>query len=133
MYYFAYGVDLNKKQMLASAPESKPRFIATLPNYKLTFSGYSRKWRGGCITIALSRGDKVIGGIYEVSEKDLRRLDKFEDCPGKYDRINIGVFDEDGNHIEAVTHIRAGRLEETPPSKDYLAIIQQGYKDWRIF
>ena len=119
--------------MRERAPDSKPMFVATLPNYKLVFAGWSRRWRGGYATIMLSRGDKVLGAIYEVSEKDMRRLDKYEGCPGNYNRINVTVFDEDHNPVEAVTYIKAGRLEETPPSKEYLAVIQQGYRDWELF
>lgn len=133
MYYFAYASNLSKKQMLERAPDSKPMFIATLPNYKLVFAGWSRQWRGGYATIQLSRGDKVMGAVYEISEKDLRRLDKYEGHPGNYNRIKVAVFDEDGNSVEAVTYIKAGQLEETQPSKDYLAIIQQGYRDWGLF
>ena len=133
MYYFAYASNLNKKQMRERVPESKPMFVATLPNYKLVFTGWSRRWRGGYATIMLSRDDKVLGAIYEVSEKDLRRLDSYEDCPRSYNRINVTVFDEDGNAVRTVTYIRAGRLEETQPSKEYLAAIQQGYRDWELF
>ena len=81
----------------------------------------------------LSRGDKVLGALYEVSERDLRRLDSYEGCPGNYNRMNVTVFDEDGNPVGAVTYIKAGRIEETQPSKEYLAVIQQGYRDWGIF
>ena len=133
MYYFAYASNLNKKQMRERAPESKPMFVATLPNYKLVFAGWSRRWRGGSATIMLSRDDKVLGALYEVSEKDLRRLDSYEDCPRSYNRINVTVFDEDGNAVRTVTYIKAGRLEETQPSKEYLAVIQQGYRDWELF
>jgi len=133
MYYFAYASNLNKKQMRERAVESKPMFTATLPNYRLVFSGWSRQWRGGSATIIHSRGDKVLGAIYEVSEKDLRHLDSHEDCPRSYGRIDVTVFDEDGNAVEAVTYIKAGRLEETKPSKEYLAVIQQGYRDWGLF
>ncbi len=133
MYYFAYASNLNKKQMQERVPDSKPMFVATLPNYKLVFAGWSRQWRGGYATIALSRDDKVIGAIYELSERDLRRLDSYEGCPGNYKRINVTVFDEDGNAVEAVTYIKAGQLDETQPSKEYLAVIQQGYRDWEIF
>ena len=133
MYYFAYASNLNRKQMLERCPESKPMFLATLPNYKLVFAGWSRKWRGGVATIKPFRGEKVLGAIYEVTETDLRRLDKYEGYPDNYNRPNVAVFDEDGNRLEAVTYIKAGQLEETEPSREYLAVIQQGYKDWRMF
>ena len=132
MYYFAYGSNLNKKQMLERCPDSKPLFIATLPNYKLVFSGWSRKWRGGVATIKLLRGERVSGAIYEVSDRDLRRLDTYEGYPNSYNRINVTVFDEDGKRVEAVTYVKVGQLEETKPSKEYLAIIQRGYTNWGI-
>ena len=132
MYYFAYGSNLNRKQMLERCPESKPIFSATLPNYRLVFAGWSRKLRGGVATIKLERGAKVSGGVYEVTEKDLRRLDSYEGYPCSYDRKKVTVFNEDGEAVEAVTYMKAGQLEEKPPSKEYLSSIQQGYRDWRL-
>ena len=132
MYYFAYGTNLNQRQMLERCPDSKPKFIATLPNYKLVFVGWSRQWRGGVATIKHFRGDKVPGAIYEISDRDLRRLDSYEGYPGSYNRLNVTVFDEDGEAVKAVTYIKAGQLEEAQPSREYLSVIQQGYRDWEI-
>lgn len=132
MYYFAYGSNLNRKQMMERCPDSKPMFVATLHNYKFVFAGWSRQWRGGVASIKPFRGEKVLGAIYEVSEGGLRQLDSYEGYPGKYNRLKVTVFDEDGNPVEAVTYIKAGQLEETQPAKEYLSLIQQGYRDWRI-
>jgi len=132
MYYFAYGSNLNKKQMLERCPDSKPMFIVTLHNYKLVFVGWSRQWRGGVASIKPFRGERVLGAIYEVSDRDLRRLDSYEGYPGNYTRFNITVFNEDGEPIKAITYIKSGQLEETQPSKEYLSLIQQGCRDWRI-
>ncbi len=132
MYYFAYGANLNRKQMLERCPDSKPVFIATLRNYKLVFVGWSRQWRGGVASIQPFRGEMVLGAIYEVSDRDLRRLDSYEGLPGSSNRLNITVFDEDGEPIEAITYIKAVQSEETQPSREYLAVIQQGYKDWGL-
>ena len=129
MYYFAYGSNLNRKQMLERCPDNKPRFVATLPNYKLVFVGWSRKWRGGVATIKRFRGEKVPGAVYEISEQCLRQLDRHEEG---YDRLNVTVFDEDGEPIEAITYIKSGQSEEALPSREYLAVIQQGYRDWEI-
>ena len=129
MYYFAYASNLSKKQMLARCPDSQPRFVAVLPNYKIVFTGWSRNWRGGVATIKSYRGEKVRGAIYEVSDACLRQLDKHE---AGYSRMNVTVFDEDNQPIAAVTYIKSGQLEETLPSKEYGEIIRQGYRDWRI-
>jgi len=132
MYYFAYGTNLNQRQMLERCPDSQPKFVATLPNYKLVFVGWSRQWRGGVASIRPFRGEKVLGAIYEVSDRDLRRLDSYEGYPRSYNRLNITVFDEGGEPIKAITYIKSGQSEEAQPSKEYLAPIQQGYRDWEI-
>jgi gamma-glutamylcyclotransferase (GGCT)/AIG2-like uncharacterized protein YtfP len=129
MLYFAYASNLNKKQMRERCPDSKPKVTATLPNYKLVFLGWSREWRGGKASIRPFRGEKVLGAIYDVSEQCLRQLDKYE---SSYDRLKVTVFTETGGAIPAVTYIKTGQVEETKPSPEYLAIIQQGYRDWGI-
>jgi gamma-glutamylcyclotransferase len=129
VYYFAYASNLSKKQMQERCPDSQPKFIATLPNYQLVFAGWSRNWRGGVASIKPFRGEKVWGAIYEVTEACLRQLDRHQ---AGYQRLNVTVFDEDNEPHRAVTYIKSGRLEESLPSKEYLAIIRQGYQDWRI-
>jgi gamma-glutamylcyclotransferase len=132
MYYFAYASNLNQKQMRERCLDSKPKFVATLPNYKLVFAGWSRRWRGGTASIKLCRGERVSGAVYEVSERCLSRLDRYEGCPGDYSRLKVTVFDENGTPVEAVAYIKSGQLEETPPTEEYVAVIQQGYRDWGI-
>ncbi len=132
MYYFAYGSNLNKKQMLEHCPDSKPKFIATLHNYKLIFAGWSRKWRGGVASIKSFRGERVPGAIYEISDACLRRLDKYEGYPNDYNRLNVTVINEDGDAVEALTYIKLRQSEEMPPSEEYLAVLRQGYQDWGI-
>jgi gamma-glutamylcyclotransferase (GGCT)/AIG2-like uncharacterized protein YtfP len=127
--YFAYGSNLNKKQMRERCPDSQPKFIATLPNYKRVFTGWSRTWHGGTATIKPFRGEKVHGAIYEVNEVCLRQLDKYETG---YIRFNITVFDEDNQPHQALTYIKSGQLEDSLPSKEYAAVIKQGYRDWGI-
>jgi len=128
--YFAYGTDLNKKQMQEKCPGSKPLFTAVLPGYKLVFTGWTRKWRGATAGIKRWQGERVRGALYEVSEECLRRLDKLETG---YGRLEVTVFDEDSQPVEAVTYISSGRMADGKPSPEYLAVIQQGYRDWRLF
>ncbi|MDO8578456.1 MAG: gamma-glutamylcyclotransferase family protein [Dehalococcoidales bacterium] len=133
MYYFAYGTDLNRKLIKERCPDSVPKYTAKLPNYKVVFTGWLRKWRGGTATIKFSQHDKVRGGVYEISEKDLSRLDSLEGYPNNSNRLNITVFTLDDEAVQAITYSKTGREEESKPSPEYLAIIQQGYRDWRLF
>jgi len=128
--YFAYGSNLSKKQMQARCPASKAVFTAVLPNYKLVFNGWSRQWRGGTASLRPLRGERVRGAIYEVTEDCLRRLDKFE---AGYERLKVIVFNTDDEPVEAITYVRSGQVEDAKPSPDYVSIIQQGYRDWRLF
>lgn len=132
MYYFAYGSNLSRKQMSARCPDSEPRFIATLPNHRLIFTGWSRQWRGGVASIKPLQGEKVVGAVYEVSERDLRLLDKFEGYPANYDRVTKRVITESDQWLEVVTYVKRQQSEETESSRDYLTLIQQGYRDWGI-
>ena len=132
MYYFAYGPNLSKKEMLEHCPGGKPAFIATLPNYKLIFVGWSRQWRGGLASIRSFKGERAPGAVYEISERDLGRLDNYEGYPRGANRLNVTVYNEDGEPIQAITYIKTGQSEEAKPSSEYLSLIQQGYRDWGI-
>jgi len=132
MYYFAYGSNLNRKQMLERCPDAQPKFTASLPNYKLIFTGWSRRWHGGVASIKPSKGEKVIGSVYEISNKCLAALDKHEGYPTVYQRMNIFVFTDLGDPVEAITYTKLEQSLETPPAPEYLASIQEGYKDWGI-
>lgn len=130
MFYFAYASNLSRQQMQERCPGAKSMFPATLHHYQLAFTGWSRNWHGATATIRPFRGEKVLGGIYDVSEECLRQLDKCEG-PG-YRRLKVIVNNEDGKPVEAVTYIKSERAEEGKPSPEYLAVIQQGYRDWRL-
>ena len=129
MFYFAYASNLSRKQMQERCTDSQPKFTATLPNYKLAFSGWSRTWHGGTASLKPFRGEKVHGAIYEVSDACLRQLDKYETG---YARMNVTVFDEDNQPHQAITYVKTGQLQDALPSKEYAAVIKQGYRDWRI-
>ena len=132
MYFFAYASNLSHRQMSERCPDAKPKFTATLPNFKLIFTGWSRKWHGGVASIKPLRGEKVAGAVYEISERDLRLLDKHEGYPNIYNRREVVVFPEEGEAVKAVAYIKVEQSEETKPSPEYVATIQQGYKDWGI-
>jgi gamma-glutamylcyclotransferase len=131
MYYFAYASNLNRKQMAERCPDSKPIVAATLHHYKLVFTGWSREWRGSVASIRPIRGEKVRGAIYQVTEECLKRLDRAKGSD--YRRLNVIVNNEDNEPMEAVTYINQKVTPESKPSPQYLAVIQQGYKDWRLF
>jgi gamma-glutamylcyclotransferase len=130
MYYFAYASNLNRKQMQERCPGARPLFPATLHHYELAFTGWSRLQKGATATIRLLRGGRVLGGVYEVSEECLRRLDAKEGSD--YRRLKVIVNNEDGGAFEAITYIKTANEKADKPSPEYLAVIQQGYRDWQL-
>jgi len=118
MYYFAYASNLSRKQMSERCPDAQPKFVATQPNHKLIFAGRSRKWNGGVASIKACKGEKVIGAIYEISERCLSSLNKCEGYPTTYNRKNIVVFAELGDPVEAITYVK---VEDVQDWKDIIA------------
>jgi len=116
--------------MSERCPNSKPKFVATLPKHKLIFAGWVNRWHGGTASIKPTQGEKVIGAVYEVSWSDMAKLDKYEEP--RYRRKPVIVFTKFVGPVEAVTYMMREQSEETEPSEEYLAVIQQGYKDWGI-
>ncbi len=130
MYYFAYASNLSRKQMAERAPGAKARFSAVLPNYKLIFSGWSRSWRGAVASIQQSRGDRVLGGVYELNDQEIEKLGRYEG--DEYGTARVTVFPDTGAAVEAVTFVRKMQKDEGKPSPEYLAVIKQGYADWGL-
>lgn len=131
MNYFAYGANLSKARMARLCPNAKARFSATLPNYKLQFTVSSRT-EGGTATLVLTHRERVPGAVYEIDAACLRTLDKYEQGPRDYNRVNVIVFNDFGDAVEAVTYMKTRRLPEGQPAADYIRHIQQGYRDWGL-
>ncbi len=132
MYYFAYAADMDRKLVENQCPGCKARFSATLPNYKLIFSGWSKPWNGAMASIKTFRGDRVSGAVYEVTDAHIRKLDIMYNYPSLYDRIKVLVWDDAGKSTEAFTYIKKQQGDEAKPSRELMARIQQGYRDWDI-
>jgi gamma-glutamylcyclotransferase len=132
MDFFAYGTTLNKAQMRKICPGAKPKFQAVLPNYRLTFSGWSRDLKSSTVNIIPFRGERVMGGVWEISETDLQKLDRFEDYPTNYDHVNVLVLNDLEEATKAMAYIKRRQSDFAKPAAEYLAIIRQGYRDWGI-
>ncbi len=132
MYYFAYATDLNRRQLAKICPDSRPLFKAVLPNFKLIFTGWSRKTRGGTASVKPYQGEKVPGAVYELSDLDLRKLDREMVSPAERTRVTALVIGDDGDSARATFYVNRQQSEETEPSRDYLTEIHLCYRDWDI-
>ena len=80
-YYIAYGSNLNVRQMMMRCPDSRMIGTATIPDYRLMFKGSKT---GSYLTIEEAPGYKVPVGVWEVSERDEKSLDRYEGYPSFY-------------------------------------------------
>ncbi|KTB47594.1 gamma-glutamylcyclotransferase family protein [Dehalogenimonas alkenigignens] len=132
MLFFAYGAALSRRYMAERCPGCKPKVSAALPHYQLSFTGWSRVFRGGTASLKPLRGSQVKGGIYEVPEAWLKKLDAAEGFPAQNAKINLVVNTETGESISCFTYVPAHQTAESKPAPEYLAILQQGYRDWGL-
>ena len=82
MLYFAFGSNLNQKQMKRRCRDSKYIGCYSLKNYKLVFRNYFLG--GGVADVEKKKNSSVLGAIYKISKKDEIELDIYEDFPKTY-------------------------------------------------
>ncbi|MBI5046636.1 gamma-glutamylcyclotransferase [Candidatus Micrarchaeota archaeon] len=137
-FYFAYGSNLNKKQMLVrmqfsccEIPAGTAKLLgsATLPNYKLDFSTPDAHKKGaGYANIHRFKGQAVHGAIYEVDRVGFARLDVYECVPKLYKRTKVNVVLSTGVIVRAFVYIGNKKLTkpDLKPTKRYLKRILLG-------
>ena len=119
-FYFAYGSNINEKQMrfrmrprveygISKSGTCKLIGAAILPNYELVFDVPDDHVDGaGYANIQRSKGSFVCGAIYEVDATALRLLDIYECVPVLYKRGKIKA-----TLIKATTSIIDGIITGT--------------------
>lgn len=90
-YYFAYSIYMDIEQMRLVCPDSKTVGAGKLYGYRLDFTRYSTLRESTVADIIESGNDEVFGIIYELSEKDLERLNDFEVARKFYNKIYVDI------------------------------------------
>ncbi|RZF43900.1 hypothetical protein LSTR_LSTR007236 [Laodelphax striatellus] len=76
--YFAYGSNLLQQRIHVANPTAIFRTIAKLQDYRLDFGPlYSNRWQGCAATIVPHEKSHVWGVLYEIDNKDLPNLDRY--------------------------------------------------------
>ncbi len=122
MLYFAFGSNLNQKQMKRRCKDSKYIGCYSLKNYKLVFRNYFLG--GGVADIQKDKNSTVLGAIYKISKKDEKELDVYEDYPKTYIKKYFKMLGK-----KVMFYYMPKKTMHVPPSKRYLNLIIQGYKD----
>jgi gamma-glutamylcyclotransferase (GGCT)/AIG2-like uncharacterized protein YtfP len=126
---FAYGSNMNRRQMSLRCPGAQVVSVARLPDHRLVFAGRSPRWGGGGVaTIKPARRSTVMGVVWLLSGADLERLDGFEGYPYVYDRTPVLVDrDGGGKSLWCLTYVKNADEVKVPPTPEYLRTILDGY------
>ena len=76
LLYFAYGSNMNQDQMRDRCPDSKLLGKAVLADHQIAFTRFSSTWDSAVADILVSPGYSVWDLLYEISQKDLEKLDR---------------------------------------------------------
>ena len=125
MYYFAYGSNMNHRQMEERCPGARFLKCAYLEDFRFVYDGYHEKRRGAVANVIKAPGGKVWGALFEMDEKHLAALDRYEGYPSQYGRAELPVKDDDGIVSPATVYLRHGLVVGTP-SDDYRGIVLRG-------
>ncbi len=128
IWYFAYGSNLNKKQVIERINDYKKSKPAILKDYKLTFNIYSDARNGGVADIIKSENDKVYGAIYLIPKKDYEKVEKTGLMSGRYKKKEVNVLVNE-EIISAKTFEVVNKNDFIKPSESYLNTIIEGLKD----
>ncbi len=137
--YFAYGSNLDSKQMKERCPSARAKGVAKRPGHRLAFtrrSGYRR-----CAVADAVPGPEceVWGAVYEITPEDLAALDGCESyAPGRKgnacERRQCEVWLEgDPQHpVTAEVYFANPTPDPGLPSLEYRQQILDGARDWRL-
>lgn len=124
-YYFAYGSNLNIRQMIHRCPKAKPVCRYTLEGFRLVFRGVA--------DVVEDENSVVHGALWRITDECERSLNKYEG----YRVSQLGLYvkrhlvDGDKRIMFYVMNPYRG-LKINPPSPTYYGTIMEGYDDFRI-
>jgi gamma-glutamylcyclotransferase (GGCT)/AIG2-like uncharacterized protein YtfP len=129
MLYFAYGSNLNIRQMQSRCPAAEPLGKLVLPNTRLVFRGVA--------DVIAEKGIECQGGIWRITDECERALDRYEgfdperpDC-GMYTKeyVTVDGLPDGETEIMLYTMNSSGIF---PPSVGYYKCIEEGYWDFDL-
>jgi gamma-glutamylcyclotransferase len=131
VYYFAYGSNLNWRQMQRRCPSSRFICVARLPDYRFGITRHSRLRNCGTANVVAAKGQDVWGAVYEVCDEDLTILDSFEDG---YRRQILPVFGLNREEVplNALVYVAELELDVPLPNAEYKRLILEGAKHWNL-
>ena len=125
----AYGSNLSTEQMAFRTPDATIVGTAILTGWQLLFKVHA--------TIEENPKKNTPVLVWEISEADEKRLDRYEGYPAYYYKreVPVEVFPLNGGEpvqLSAMVYIMADGHELRKPMPDYYRVLAQGYHDFHF-
>jgi len=115
IYYYAYGSNMSEKRMIDRGLTPLNKQVGYLEGFKFIINKKSFKNPSmGFANVVPDDNSEVEGILYEVYEKDLKKLDRFEGFPKHYGKEYLNIRLSDGSYVKAVVYI--ANLNWTSPT-----------------
>ncbi len=129
VWYFAYGSNLDPCTFIARrGMHPRAARVGCVSGYKLRFNLDGRPLgRAAPANIAPAPGATVWGVAYQITRRELVRLDSTEGVPGgNYRHVGLSCDTQDGEVLPVLTYIAAGNPVDGRPSLRYLTLLRDG-------
>ena len=123
MRYIAYGSNMVQKQMRWRCPDARLVGMGYLLGAQLEFYLHATVERSR-IKAAPTR---VPVAVWEISEADEQRLDRYEGYPSYYIKAERTVHMTDGSEIKGMIYLM-NQKRVSPPTRDYYGGILRAYQ-----
>ena len=122
--FAAFGVGLNRNEMVKHCPTAKLLGTTELKNYRLMFRGGNAN---AVATIEKMKGGSVPALLWEISPQDEAALERWFGVPELYREATIKVR-RDGAPVDALIYILNSGKPQNKPSAFYYSTLLEGYK-----
>jgi gamma-glutamylcyclotransferase len=125
---FAYGSNLDARQMRSRCASARVDARAVLPNHALAFGGFSPRCGGAVASVVSQPGARVEGLLYRITAPDLSELDRHEGHPFAYERSVKVVKDERGRRRRAQIYVQPeDTFERWLPQRAHFRVLRNAY------
>ncbi len=140
MLYFAYGSNLDCRQMRDRCRSSRFISIARLEGHRLAFSRKSINRKCGVADVVEASRESVWGVVYEIADGDVARLDIDEGfragrATNSYERVFKEVVLVDfggGRAVRVETYVAKPQPQPPLPNRAYMEQVISGARFWNL-
>jgi gamma-glutamylcyclotransferase (GGCT)/AIG2-like uncharacterized protein YtfP len=131
MFYFAYGSNMNWRQMQRRCPSSRFVCTAHLPGYRFAIARHSRLRDCGTANIFPEPGSMVWGIVYAVLEQEMLIMDSFEDGYSRQTHFVCNVNAVPSSY-EVITYVAPKETAVPLPNAEYKRLMLEGARHWQL-